>query len=306
MARAASELEAALAAAKLPGGAEAAAAWCREQGLDEAQQVADAAGELGDHLGLKPLERKRLLRALSGGGGATVVSVRRRVDDAPPAGAPSRESSPEATVEATGAAAAAAGSALDVIGEPWRAEARRCWGPDGWIADMLPAGRDYSQSPEAAYILARPSGEQRPWRPSAEAGRKPVEPMREADCRRAQGFLGEAGSAGAVLDVGCGDAFYARRFASSGAFGEVYAFDISWPSLEQARELAEAEGFGPQDLLLAQADLLELPFGDGQLDAVMWGNGMHLIGDTINDDNNDYIDIDLDISINIIIHIKYS
>lgn len=179
---------------------------------------------------------------------------------------------------------AAAASPFVVIAEPWQAEAARCWGEGldgkvpGWIANMLPGGRDYSGRADAPHILERPS-QQRRWQRRQGTPLPQEEPTREADCRRAMGFFGYGGTGGTAVDVGCGDGFFARRFAQSGSFNQVLALDVSWSQLECARDLAEREGLGPEDLLLAQGDVEELPFRDGQVDCAMWGMGVHLVED---------------------------
>jgi len=143
---------------------------------------------------------------------------------------------------------------------------------------MLPVGRDYSGRPDACHILERPE-QQRRWQRRPGASSLPEEPTREADCRRAMGFLEYGGAGGAVADVGCGDAYFARRLAQSGTFDQVLALDVSWSQLEVARDLAERQGLGPQDLLLAQGDVEDLPFRDGQLSGAVWAMGVHLAQD---------------------------
>jgi len=173
-----------------------------------------------------------------------------------------------------------------VIADAWQAEAVRCWGegPDGkvsgWIADMLPSGCDYSARPDAHHILERPA-QQRRWQCRTGTPLPQEEPTREADCRRAMRFFEYGGIGGTVVDVGCGDGFFARRFARSGAFDKVLALDVSWSQLEGARDLAEREGLGPEDLFIVQGDVEELPFRDGQVACAMWGMGVHLVEDPL-------------------------
>lgn len=168
-----------------------------------------------------------------------------------------------------------------VIDDPWQAEARRCWGKGvdgkvpGFIAEMLPVGRDYSKRPDSSYILMRPL-EQQKWQSRRGTPLSQEEPSRVADCNRVLRFFKHEESGGTVVDVGCGDGFFARRFAQSGAFEHVFALDISWIQLETTRDLAEREGLGATDLLVAQGDAEELPFRRGSVDCAMWGMGMHL------------------------------
>jgi len=169
-----------------------------------------------------------------------------------------------------------------VIAQAWQDEAQRCWGdgldgPAGFIAEMLPPGRDYSKHRDSQNIIFRPP-EQRRWETRPGGVRLPQEEVtREADFKRALRFFLEGDGGGIVADIGCGDGFFARRFAKSGSFEQVIAIDLSWAQLEMTRDLAERMVLSPRDLLLAQADAEQLPFRDRSLDCAMWAMGMHLV-----------------------------
>lgn len=49
---------------KPPAPVEAAALWCKDMGAIWLAEVKENSEELADHLGLRPLERRRLLRSL--------------------------------------------------------------------------------------------------------------------------------------------------------------------------------------------------------------------------------------------------
>ena len=51
-------------AAEPPAPVEAAALWCKDMGAIWLAEVKENSEELADHLGLRPLERRRLLRSL--------------------------------------------------------------------------------------------------------------------------------------------------------------------------------------------------------------------------------------------------
>jgi len=173
-------------------------------------------------------------------------------------------------------------SCFGAIAEAWQDEAQRCWGdgldgPAGFIAQMLPAGRDYSQHRDSQNILFRPQ-EQRRWETRPASTRLPQEEVtREADFQRALRFFLDSDGGGIVADIGCGDGYFARRFAKSGSFEQVIAIDLSWAQLEMTRDLAERMVLSPTDLFLAQADAEQLPFRSSSLDCAVWAMGMHLV-----------------------------
>lgn len=77
-----------------------------------------------------------------------------------------------------------------------------------------------------------------------------------------------------MLDAGCGYGFHAVRLSRRGF--DVTGIDFSESALSQARAYIEREGLSDK-IDLSQANLLELPFEDGQWDNVhCWGVLMHI------------------------------
>ncbi|CAJ1373164.1 unnamed protein product [Effrenium voratum] len=127
-----------------------------------------------------------------------------------------------------------------------------------------------------------------PWQEFSEEERRSRGPFKFGNKEQASDYVlalkylerweSEPQAAGEVLDLGCGDALMARRFAQSEHFKRVYALDILWPPLAAARAKAEAEKTGPQDgLWLLRGDAQSLPFQEAQLDFVWWGLGIHKV-----------------------------
>lgn len=187
----------------------------------------------------------------------------------------------------------AVGSASGLLADCWREEAERCWAPGedgaapGFLADMVPAGQEYDPLTRI-YIKTdkKPEPQEpRPWRRlEGEAAAQAVVPgdERAEDFAEALRFFGREGAeaGGAVLDVGCGEAYMARRMAQSGRFDSVFAFDVDWRQLEAARTAAEEDRLSPEKgLFLLRADAQELPFRDGLVDFAWWGMGMHKVKD---------------------------
>eukprot|EP00931_Biecheleriopsis_adriatica_P029195 TRINITY_DN17368_c0_g2_i1.p1 TRINITY_DN17368_c0_g2~~TRINITY_DN17368_c0_g2_i1.p1 ORF type:complete len:215 (+),score=33.56 TRINITY_DN17368_c0_g2_i1:74-646(+) len=86
----------------------------------------------------------------------------------------------------------------------------------------------------------------------------------------------------AALDVCCGDALFARCLAERRCFEHVFAMDMGWSALKDAREAAESEGIGPDHgLLLARADAQQLPFRPETLDCVVCTLGLHNVDDPL-------------------------
>eukprot|EP00929_Paragymnodinium_shiwhaense_P088730 TRINITY_DN49047_c0_g1_i1.p1 TRINITY_DN49047_c0_g1~~TRINITY_DN49047_c0_g1_i1.p1 ORF type:complete len:359 (+),score=69.62 TRINITY_DN49047_c0_g1_i1:44-1078(+) len=171
----------------------------------------------------------------------------------------------------------------EAVSADFAAEGHRCWSVagdapcPGFIANMLPIGKDYSKRADAMYVMGLPA-EQTPWKVGRASPRAP-ESGREADFQRALGFLTAGGgitSQSVVLDLACGDAFFAKRLAESGNFGDVLAADISWPALQAARDDAEKQGFAADSIRFLQADMEALPFLEGSVDAVLWAMGLHM------------------------------
>lgn len=82
---------------------------------------------------------------------------------------------------------------------------------------------------------------------------------------------------GIVLDVACGTGIYTRAIARRTE--KVYGVDISQGMLEQARKRAEKEGL--DNILLARADVENLPFPNEFLDAACCSGALHLFPDTV-------------------------
>lgn len=83
-------------------------------------------------------------------------------------------------------------------------------------------------------------------------------------------------SGGVVLDVACGTGMYTRSIAKRAA--KVYGIDISQGMLEQAGKLAKKASL---NILLARADVEELPFTDQFFDAACCSGALHLFPDTV-------------------------
>lgn len=189
--------------------------------------------------------------------------------------------------------------ALALFTGNWQEEAKRCWsaGNDGlipgWIADMVPPGREYDPLTRTYVTTDKTSQpkEPRPWqrrRTEVRVASKvtnDAHDQREEDVSKAMDFFGKAGESpcpagGIVVDIGCGLGYVAQRLAESEAFDLVFALDVDWRQLEAARIAAEDAGIGPdQGLLLLRADGQELPFCDNSLDFAWWGMGLHKVQD---------------------------
>ncbi|CAJ1362180.1 unnamed protein product [Effrenium voratum] len=157
----------------------------------------------------------------------------------------------------------------------------------------LGSQRAEKSGPKSYYEREGPGllGFDRPWQPwqeFSEEERRSRGPFKFGNKEQASDYVlalkylerweSEPQAAGEVLDLGCGDALMARRFAQSEHFKRVYALDILWPPLAAARAKAEAEKTGPQDgLWLLRGDAQSLPFQEAQLDFVWWGLGIHKV-----------------------------
>eukprot|EP00929_Paragymnodinium_shiwhaense_P070533 TRINITY_DN35715_c0_g1_i2.p1 TRINITY_DN35715_c0_g1~~TRINITY_DN35715_c0_g1_i2.p1 ORF type:complete len:248 (+),score=83.81 TRINITY_DN35715_c0_g1_i2:267-1010(+) len=182
--------------------------------------------------------------------------------------------------------------------DAWRDEANRCWGradaeqPAGWLGDFVPPGEEYStliRMYMATDTKPLPQDD-RPWNRLEGAAEEPEEEEladegdKEFDAA-IEFFFGSSDSAdgeaaGAVLDVGCGDGYMGRRFAQSGRFASVFAFDVDWQPLELARSAAEEARIAPEDgLMLFRADGQKLPFKEAVVDFAWWGMGLHFVED---------------------------
>ncbi len=84
------------------------------------------------------------------------------------------------------------------------------------------------------------------------------------------------GITGAVLDVACGPATYARRLASPSR--DVYGIDISMGVLRQGMAYVTKEG--TPGIHLARARVEELPFENAVFDGVICSGSLHLFPDT--------------------------
>lgn len=183
----------------------------------------------------------------------------------------------------------AGAEAISAVAEEHRPEASRCWAGSplpGLVAEM--AGGEYRYDPRSQCHV-RTGGpaarrEQHPWRRAGGARAEAWGPSGgdyEHDGNLALELLKrDAPQGGIVADVGCGDAFMARHFVRSGRFDVVFALDVSWDVLSKARAAAEEENLVPEDgLFFLRCDAEELPFQQGRLDYVWWGQGMHLVAD---------------------------
>ncbi|MCP6582127.1 class I SAM-dependent methyltransferase, partial [Klebsiella pneumoniae] len=68
-----------------------------------------------------------------------------------------------------------------------------------------------------------------------------------------------------VLEVGCGVGAQTIILAEMSPGAALTCIDLSAPSLEEARRRTEAAGMG--DITFLQADVLDLPAGEGPLSA---------------------------------------
>lgn len=206
---------------------------------------------------------------------------------------------------------------ISAFADEWQPEAERCWAPrakgvvPGFIANMMEKGVEYDVSLRS--YVRREVPEEKPaadrlWRRLEGERVKPKAPVlhtqqdnfiyyysgkqardnqsdRDKDYNLVKqffmdGVMEDSGAERVALDVGCGDAFMARRLAQSGKFSRVYAVDTSWRQLDSARQAAEEERTGPEDgLFLLRADAQALPFRDCQVDCVSWGLGLHTVED---------------------------
>lgn len=183
---------------------------------------------------------------------------------------------------------------------PWNAILEKCQGAAqqnfeiGGIPALIPPGLQYNPDLRSYYegngAMDRMTYEDRPFRAFSDAERagRPAFPFeneeQESDYELALKYFerwdSEPESTGVVLDLGCGNALMARRFAQSKHFATVYALDILWAPLAAARGEAEAERTGPLDgLFLLRGDAQSLPLGGKQLDFVWWGLGIHKVQD---------------------------
>jgi ubiquinone/menaquinone biosynthesis C-methylase UbiE len=85
-------------------------------------------------------------------------------------------------------------------------------------------------------------------------------------------LLGEL--TGPVLDLGCGTGLFARKLASESPRAQVLAIDLSRPMIEEAMAQAREAG-APVDFIRAQ--MPELPFHDGTLNAVLMAGSLQLV-----------------------------
>lgn len=187
-------------------------------------------------------------------------------------------------------------SIADLFLDDWKNEAEHCWGTDldgqvsGRIANMIPEGLHYDDKLRNYYERDESPlpAEDRPWDSFSEeerAGRGDLKltNLEEIDnFQLSMEFFERSAPAsrqgGILLDLGCGDAIMARRFAQSNKFDIVFAMDIMWSCLEVARHRAEIEFTGPADgLLMLRGDAQSMPFRDGQVDFVWWGLGVHMV-----------------------------
>lgn len=186
--------------------------------------------------------------------------------------------------------------AVDRIARAHQYEAQRCWGtsPDGqvrgWVADMAPERRKRFAAGELPWGAPKEADswpsvpgvqrKQKMWKlrrplPGSEKDDKD----REENFQLAMEFFEREGVAkGAMVDVGCGDAFYARRAADSGSFTSVFAMDLSWKALRVARKEAQKGPYRPTDgFYLIHGDGMDPPFAKGQIDAMILGESIHVM-----------------------------
>lgn len=181
----------------------------------------------------------------------------------------------------------------NAIAEEWQGAAQQKFEMGG-IPDLIPPGLQYNPDLRSYYegdgAMDRMTFEDRPFRTLGDDERqgRPAFPFeneeQESDYEFALKYFErwdlEPESTGVVLDLGCGDALMARRFAQSKHFETVYALDILWAPLAAARGAAEAERTGPPyGLFLMRGDAQSLPFREKQLDFVWWGLGIHKVQD---------------------------
>ena len=81
-----------------------------------------------------------------------------------------------------------------------------------------------------------------------------------------------------ILDLACGPGIYSRPFAQILDRGTVVGLDLSEPMLNYAGAKARDEGI--ENIVLIRGSALDLPFPDGEFDAVNCCGAVHLFPDT--------------------------
>eukprot|EP00931_Biecheleriopsis_adriatica_P029194 TRINITY_DN17368_c0_g1_i1.p1 TRINITY_DN17368_c0_g1~~TRINITY_DN17368_c0_g1_i1.p1 ORF type:complete len:356 (+),score=67.88 TRINITY_DN17368_c0_g1_i1:24-1091(+) len=197
------------------------------------------------------------------------------------------------------------GWAHHMLQERWQEEALRCWGQSfshapGFIADFLPSedgSADHKVPAKRTDRLGPPKpiarsqhwhDLNRPWCCTAEMldetsrGERPDFFEESLDFLVGHNQDQSLPSQTAALDICCGDALFARCLAEKRFFQQVFAMDMSWSMLKEARELSESEGIGPEHgFLLARADAQQLPFRPETLDCVVCALGLHNVDDPL-------------------------
>jgi len=82
---------------------------------------------------------------------------------------------------------------------------------------------------------------------------------------------------GTVLDIACGTGIYTRSIAKEA--DKVYGIDISQGMLEQLRKRSDKVGLS--NIILARADVENLPFPDRFFSAACCSGALHLFPDTV-------------------------
>ena len=80
-----------------------------------------------------------------------------------------------------------------------------------------------------------------------------------------------------ILDLACGTGIYTRRFAREASQGTVLGLDLSWPMLEQGKQLLKRSRISNIDLL--QGNVRNLPFAAGHFDVANCAAALHLFSD---------------------------
>jgi len=72
-----------------------------------------------------------------------------------------------------------------------------------------------------------------------------------------------------VLDIGCGGGLVSNALAPLGGYKTIDGIDLSVESLQYARDTAAKPGNGVAEVRFHEASVYELPFGEGDFDAVI-------------------------------------